>query len=430
MTNYFVAKSGIDTNTGTEAQPWLTIQKAADTLIAGDIVYIKAGTYNERVIPRNSGSLGNYITYTTYPRHTIIIDGTGLSTYPNGLFRIDNKEYIIGSGLDIKNHINTGACYGIEMVGSNHIIINNNYINNIGGCGIHARASSNIIVDNNEVSYTNLDPVWVQEMISLPSVDTFEVKNNYVHHSDNIGIDAKSGASNGKIYNNHVHDVSSGIYTDAYSISARDIDVYQNLVHDVLGNCYQAAAEEGGTLENIRFFNNIGYNCGSRGFVIYNYAGPKRNIKAINNVFYNCGTYSMMCTATDAENVVFRNNICSESSGIKTNNLSEVIVDHNCIDGYSPVYGDDCVQASPMFVNPSAADFHLQPDSPAIDKGSFIDAPNVDYDGIVRPQGTNFDIGAYEYTIIGIIRGIVSNKNGLPISGAIINVNGYQTTTT
>ena len=67
---YYVAPNGSDANPGTEAQPWCTIQKAAATLIAGDTAYVKAGTYNEKVVPQNSGSPGNYITYTAYPGHT------------------------------------------------------------------------------------------------------------------------------------------------------------------------------------------------------------------------------------------------------------------------------------------------------------------------------------------------------------------------
>ena len=41
---YYVTPDGDDANPGTESQPWRTIQKAADTLVAGDTVYIRAGT--------------------------------------------------------------------------------------------------------------------------------------------------------------------------------------------------------------------------------------------------------------------------------------------------------------------------------------------------------------------------------------------------
>jgi len=60
---YYVATSGSDANPGTEAQPWRTIKKAAVTLLAGDTVYVKAGTYNEKAFPKNSGKPGSYITF-------------------------------------------------------------------------------------------------------------------------------------------------------------------------------------------------------------------------------------------------------------------------------------------------------------------------------------------------------------------------------
>jgi len=60
---YYVATSGSDANPGAEAQPWRTIKKTATTLRAEDTVYVKAGTYNEKVFPKNSGKPGSYITF-------------------------------------------------------------------------------------------------------------------------------------------------------------------------------------------------------------------------------------------------------------------------------------------------------------------------------------------------------------------------------
>src|SRR5512146_1307533 len=53
--NYYVAPAGNDSNLGTIDEPWQTIQKAADTLKAGEVVAIRGGTYRERILPRNSG---------------------------------------------------------------------------------------------------------------------------------------------------------------------------------------------------------------------------------------------------------------------------------------------------------------------------------------------------------------------------------------
>jgi hypothetical protein len=43
---YYVSTSGNDNNAGTLAAPWRTIQKAANTVQAGDTVQVRAGTYN------------------------------------------------------------------------------------------------------------------------------------------------------------------------------------------------------------------------------------------------------------------------------------------------------------------------------------------------------------------------------------------------
>ena len=51
---YYVSKTGSDSNPGTQAQPWLTLQKAANTVVAGDTVFIRSGIYNERLYILNT----------------------------------------------------------------------------------------------------------------------------------------------------------------------------------------------------------------------------------------------------------------------------------------------------------------------------------------------------------------------------------------
>jgi hypothetical protein len=68
--------------------------------------------------------------------------------------------------------------------------------------------------------------------------------------------------------------------------------------------------------------------------------------------------------------------------------------DHNMFD--TTCIGSDCVLGDPQFVNPASHDFHLKGISTAIDRGSSIGAPSVDFDGNARPQGAGYDIGAYE----------------------------------
>ncbi len=77
-TNYYVAQndpSAVNTNPGTEALPFETIQAAADVATGGDTVFVKAGTYRETVIPANSGSSGNSIVFQVYGNDNVTISG-------------------------------------------------------------------------------------------------------------------------------------------------------------------------------------------------------------------------------------------------------------------------------------------------------------------------------------------------------------------
>jgi hypothetical protein len=76
-TDFYVATNGDDADPGTLAQPFATIQKAADTVGAGDTVYIRGGSYHEVVnLSGVSGSAGNPITFTNYNGEIVTIDGT------------------------------------------------------------------------------------------------------------------------------------------------------------------------------------------------------------------------------------------------------------------------------------------------------------------------------------------------------------------
>jgi len=75
---YYVAPNGDDDAPGSAAQPWRTIQHAAETMTAGDTAYIRAGTYREQVTPRHSGSAGAYITYAAYPGDAVTMDGASV----------------------------------------------------------------------------------------------------------------------------------------------------------------------------------------------------------------------------------------------------------------------------------------------------------------------------------------------------------------
>ena len=59
LSAWFVAPNGLNSNTGTLAQPFATIQQAANVAEAGDTVFIRGGTYHETPsCPAHSGTPG------------------------------------------------------------------------------------------------------------------------------------------------------------------------------------------------------------------------------------------------------------------------------------------------------------------------------------------------------------------------------------
>ncbi len=231
---YYVAINGNDTDEGNKLHPWQTIQKAANTLTAGDTVLIKAGTYNERVIVQNSGTLDNYIVFSNYSNDTVIIDGNGISwgSAWNGLFDITNKSYIQIMGFKITNADYGGIC----IEDADHIIIHGNHTYNTLSSGIGVWGSHNIIVSNNEIELACND--GEQECITIANSNNCNISGNNVHDNGagtngGEGIDAKAGSHDINIYQNEVHHLNNrlGIYADAWDMHTYNINIYQNTIH-------------------------------------------------------------------------------------------------------------------------------------------------------------------------------------------------------
>ncbi|MFH1147046.1 MAG: choice-of-anchor Q domain-containing protein [Pseudomonadota bacterium] len=72
--------------------------------------------------------------------------------------------------------------------------------------------------------------------------------------------------------------------------------------------------------------------------------------------------------------------------------LSPVLTYSDVLGGYE---GTGNIDIDPLFM--SKVDYHLSPDSPCIDSGTAVGAPNTDMDGNLRPSGAGYDMGAYEY---------------------------------
>jgi Protein of unknown function (DUF1565) len=333
---YYVSTSGNDNNAGTLAAPWRTIQKAANTVQAGDTVQVRAGTYNEVVTLKTSGnSTQGYITFANYPGEAPIVDGTGLAVGASGqtgLFSLEGTfNYIVIKGFEIRNYSSSSrgkVPVGIDFEGAgSNIEILNNHIHNIvqtlSSCnaanalavalyGTQAPASiNNVTLWGNEIDHNT---TGCSENVSFDgNVQYFVQANNLVHDGDNIGLDnigfegvssnsTYDQARDGWVFQNTVYNISSTsnpvyhnqVGADAYYCDGcTRIIVERNLIHD--SDLSEMASEHSGhTSSYVLFRNNIIYHSLYVGLSIGGYSknvGGTDHCVIVNNSLWDDGTY-------------------------------------------------------------------------------------------------------------------------------------------
>ena len=87
------------------------------------------------------------------------------------------------------------------------------------------------------------------------------------------------------------------------------------------------------------------------------------------------------------------------------------------------------ISTPPSFVGTATGDLHLSADSPCIDVGTSTGAPATDKDGIYRPQGGGYDMGAYEYFDTCTLR-YAAGPGGTISSGVTAQTVDYDTSGT
>ena len=382
---YYVATNGKNSNPGTRAAPWRTIQKAADTVPAGSVVCVRGGVYHESVVIHVSGSAARgSITFQSHPGETAILDGTGL-TVPLGwgpMILIQNRSYITIKGFEIRNYrssVRAHSPVGIFVTGhDDHIQLLDNVVHNIetnyrkadGGdahgiavYGTDAPESiRNIVIDGNRLY--NLKLGSSESLVVNGNVDGFAITNNIVHDNNNIGIDVigfegKSPdplydqARNGTVRGNMVYNITSfgnpaygdersadGIYLDG----GRDTLIEQNIVHHTNIGIELASEHAGRSTSNITVRNNFVYRNTQVGIALGGYdelRGSTENCVIVNNTFYNNYTQAdwgaELYVQYDTRNNLIKNNIFFATS------------DRRFIESWSPVMTDNTVDYNLYF---------------------------------------------------------------------------------
>lgn len=365
--DFYVSTTGKDTNPGTLAEPFRTIGHAASKAIAGDIVYVRAGTYHEAVEISGSGSAtAGSIVFQSYPGERAIVDGsTGVSCCGDdilGLFTIDGSHsYIILAGFEIQNFTSNNVSNepaGILVRGSgSHLQILNNIVHGITEtAGPNGNAHGIIFLGTSTTPFSSItlagNDVYgmvtgnSETIIFDGNVNGFTVTGNVVHDSNNIAIDATGfyhtgptgldQARNGVISQNTVYNITS-LHNPAYNSYAADgiycdgcahILIERNLVYNCDLNIEAASENFGHDTSYVTIANNVVYGGNLAGISFGGYkpsVGGSDHIVVVNNTLFNNnksgqgGDFQIQYHAT---NNLFENNIVfAGSQGILVNGV-------------------------------------------------------------------------------------------------------------
>ncbi len=329
---FYVATNGSDSNSGSAASPWRTVQKALDTLSPGQTAIVRAGTYTQNLEMRRSGTPSAPITIRgesgTRP---VLRAGTGNQ---------DNEAL----------HFLSGAAY----VRVQNVVIE----------GATGSSTTNVYADGNshdiEISLCEIRGSQRQGFFSEASTGSYHVIGCYIH--DNGG--------SGPTQQDHNLYLQGSGHLVASSLIARapngfGVQLYPSSDHVIVaGNTIVDSFRDG---------------------VIVGSGGSNTTTDAliVNNILSgNRVGVSTYWGGSVGSNNVARNNLSwGNSQGDFTG--GGITFTANLL-------------TNPLFVNSQSGDFHLQAASPALGAADAAYATLPDLDGIARPVGAGADLGAYE----------------------------------
>jgi hypothetical protein len=415
---YYVAIDGNDSNPGTVDQPWATIQYAADTMVAGDTLFIRGGTYHQNIRTSNDGNTSDgFITFAAYEGETPIIDGKGTTGSQNGFIIIN--DYIRLFGLELQNWDEDA----IWIEGSGNLEISYCRVHDV-CCGIGAAEGTHDFVFNKVEAY-HFD-LYGFDISPSGGADCYNgAFNECLSHSardrdQNVdGFALGHGSQHGFTFNR----CQTYSVFDGFDISSRDTVLNACTAHDCWNGGYKLWQD------NVRLINCLGYHNDITN-VELDWDNEAGVTTLFNCTFVDAGTFNIWvenehdslhmynCIIAGGGNngLTFEQRSIDNYRGdyniFHNDNTERIVIvgyedefsSKDMADGQWASYcGQDSHSLSisdigTLFQDLAAWDLHLASGSPAIDAGTPSDAPAEDYDGNSRPQGDGYDIGAYEHS--------------------------------
>ncbi|MEK7514586.1 MAG: putative Ig domain-containing protein, partial [Patescibacteria group bacterium] len=276
---YYVAISGSDSNSGTQANPWKTLAYAIPKLKAGETLFISAGVYKENstALFVNSGTASTPIKVVGVG--TVLLDGS-LKKASSGSFApvIDTvgKHYI--------RFENIGVAFsrGIQISGNSHDIVIDGLRGNNNEYVVVIRGGYNITVRNANVTRSyfafraegDTHDVLMEDIVTsyaiTPNIqdDGFQNGDGFIFESDTYNLTFRRIVSsyNGdagldiKGDNVRIENIISHHNTNGLKLWGTNVNVINTLIYDLVDQ----------TSPTGRFTASVGINVRAGNIKVYN----------------------------------------------------------------------------------------------------------------------------------------------------------------
>jgi uncharacterized repeat protein (TIGR02543 family) len=386
---YYVSKSGSNSNSGSLSSPFLTLEYAVEQVNAGDIIYLRGGTYtmtvSSLVITKNGSSGANICVYA-YADEVPVLS-------------FDDIENSSNRGIVMEGDYWHWKGITIEKAGDNGMLLSGNN-NTIENCIFRSNHDTGLQLSRYDTDADEISE-WPSDNLII-GCEAFNNKDS--DNEDADGFAAKLTCGTGNIFRDCVshHNIDDGwdLYTKS-DTGPIGVVVFENCIAHHNGTLTDGVTSGGGDKNgfklgsssntvNHELYRCIAYSNGKHGFTDNGNIG---NIKFINLTSWDNGDYNFH--TRDNASHTFRNCVSFEGSHTdrivgdapsNCNALTETDMDFD----YTASSSDFVTMSQASNADPTSNGFlNLNSSSPLIDAG-------VSYSGISY-SGSSPDLGAIEY---------------------------------
>ena len=473
---YYVATTGSDTAAGTITAPWRTVQKAATAAKSGDVVYVRAGTYAERVTVSAAGTAAAPVVISGYgTERPLVTQGFSMTGAYITVHQFEvTPGYQGGSGFAV-TALNVGGSHNtaddvyvhdltqtVRQTGAvidNYGTVANSRI--INWCTYDQSQYGVVMLEHATLLRTHLEGESQERAVQVDNYDSI-IDSQLIgpNESDMVWINGNHFLMKGTLLYKEGRRVGSATHTEMIGFSCTTQST-NPLTDIVIDGCTFASPPDGAWVENGRAWENAPFHVFFHGQPSsgpqYKYdnvhfsnnvflSGPSRvadqnpgpgcltNVTWYNNVFSGLGGPALDDTT------VWRNNILD--SGFQINAVSggnSQDTDYNLYTGLSSLpsgAGSHSRLGNPGFVSPVTtaatrfgidADWHVTSSATRFGASDAL-TPALDKGGSARTAPTA--VGAYEYGITTpdtIAPTTTSNVKATYVSSAVIALTATDT---